>query len=131
MTRLRTFITDLLKSSVAFQNISNKMDEKLMTIITRKIGGLFDNLDNSIVDNSNVRFVYSFPRKTNRGGWQQLARAVWELRQQELRKRQADVENSRLVDNELCYDTDDDDDVESEEIIDTKVMEKLHLYASS
>ena len=100
----------------------------------------------SVNNNSNVRFIYSFPHhKTDyRGGWKQLSHAVWELRQQQ---QQAATRESKqhkrappMADHDgddIFYDTDDDDDHQEQQQLrkddesTTKLLNRLHLYAMS
>ncbi|KAL3917934.1 MAG: hypothetical protein SGILL_004479, partial [Bacillariaceae sp.] len=128
MTRIKIFLSDLLKSSVAFHNISNRVDQELMEFVTGRLDDLFSNLDDAVVNNNNIRFVFSFPRMFKRGGWQQLCQAVWELRRKELEQREEEIEANKLSDDDLWYDT--DDDAESDDF-GLKSLHKLHLYASS
>lgn len=129
MTRLRCFLIDLLKSSVAFHDVGSFMDEELLSFVNSRVADLLDSLDDHAVNSKNIRFVYSFPRSSlSRGGWQQLCQAVWELRQVEI-KRQSSLHSTRSQDDDLWYDTDDGDGDEVD--FGVRTVKKIKLFAMS
>jgi hypothetical protein len=129
MIRLRCFLVDLLKSSAAFYDIDNHMDEIILSFIYARVGHILDGLEDNNVNCLNIRFVYSFPRMMHRGGWQQLCKGVWELRRLEYTRQEALCSNHHSKEEDLWYDTDDGDG--NDEEYGAKTMKRMMLFAMS
>jgi Tyrosyl-DNA phosphodiesterase len=128
MIRLKCFLVDLLKSSVAFHDIDSHMDELILSFVMSKVETLLGGLEDHAVNSKNVRFVYSFPRPMKQGGWQQLCQAVWELRQVEKKKRELYLSN-HVNQDDLWYDTDDGDGDNID--FGARTLNRIYLFAMS